>query len=61
MVKERADYQPVVLFTRENMDANKPPVRFIGGPKRQKITGSMQGAWDPERPVAVITTLGVLL
>ena len=39
MVKERADHQPVVLFTNENMGADKtvpvviiPPVRFIGGP-----------------------------
>ena len=39
MVKKGADHQPVVLFTKDNMDAYKPvpvlnipPVRFIGGP-----------------------------
>ena len=38
MVKEGADHQPVVIFTKENTDEDKPvpvenlpPVRFIGG------------------------------
>ena len=50
MVKERADYQPVVIFTKKNMDADKPvpvviipPVRFIGDPKRQGRKGIIQG------------------
>ena len=37
MVKERADHLPVVLFTKENIDADKPvpvvnipPMSFIG-------------------------------
>ena len=39
MVKEGVDHHAVVLFTKENMDSDKPvpvvnipPVRFIGGP-----------------------------
>ena len=54
MVKKIADHQPVVLFTKYNMGADKPvlviilpPVRFIGAPTRQVITGSKQGSWDP--------------
>ena len=35
------------------------PVRFIGGPKRQGITRSIHGSWDPDRSVAVITAMGV--
>ena len=38
MAKERSDYLPVVIFTEENMDADKPvpmvtppPVILIGG------------------------------
>ena len=48
------------------MDAYKPltlvilpPVIFIGGPTRQKITGSKQGAWDPEISVSVINAVRV--
>ena len=66
MVKEKADHQPVVLSTKENMNTYKPvtvviipPVRFIAAPKRQGITGSIHGSWDPERPVAVINTVGI--
>ena len=66
MVKERADHQPVVTFTNENMGAYKPvpvviipPVRFIGCPARKGRTVSIQGSWDPERSVAVITTVGI--
>ena len=46
MVKERADHQPVVLFTKYNIDADKPVqvviilrVRFIGGPTSQGKQG----------------------
>ena len=56
----------MVLFTEDNMDADKPipvviipPERFIGIPTRQGITGSIQGSWDPEISVAVITTVGI--
>ena len=66
MIKERADYLPVVLSTIENMDSDKTvpvvnitPVRFIGKFTRQGRAGSTQGAWDPEILVAVITTVGV--
>ena len=50
------------------MDADKPVivvnlshVRFIGKPPNNKITGIIQGAWDVEASVAVITTVGVLM
>ena len=66
MVKESADHQPVVLFTKDNTGADKPaplvilpPVRFIGGPTRKVRTVSIQESWDPERSVAVITTVGI--
>ena len=66
MVKERAYHQPVVLFTKDNMDVDKPvlvvilpPVRFIGGPTIQVKTGAIQVSCDPEISVAVITTVGL--
>ena len=66
MVKEREDHQPVVLFTKDHMDSDKPvtvvnlpPVRFIGGPKRQGREVSIQVSWYPETSVAVITTVGI--
>ena len=66
MVKERADHQPVVIFTKENTDADKPvpvviipPARFIGGPKSQGRTGSIHREWYLERSVAVITMVGI--
>ena len=36
-----------------------PPVRFIAGPRSQGITGIIQGYWDPEISVAIITTVGI--
>ena len=66
MVKEVADHQPVVLFTKYNMDADKPvivvnlpPVRFICGPSKQGRTLNIQVVWDPDRLVAVIMSVGV--
>ena len=66
MVKEGSYHQPVVIFTKENIDADKPvpvvnlpPVSFIGSPSEQRITGNIQVAWDPDRSVAVITSVGV--
>ena len=51
LVKLAADHMPVVLYTQDNMDANKPfpvanipPVRFIVGPTSQGIIGIIQGA-----------------
>ena len=38
-----------------------PSVRYIGGPIMQVITGIIQGLWDPEISVAVITTAGIPL
>ena len=56
----------MVLFTKENMVSDKPvplvilpPVRFIGGPTRQVRTGRIQGSWDPERSIYVITTVWI--
>ena len=66
MTKERLDHLPVVLFTKENMNADKPflvvnipPVRFIGGPISQGIIDRIQVSWYPKIFVAVITTVGV--
>ena len=66
MVKEGAEHQPLVIFTKENMDSDKPvlvvnipPVGFIVGPSKQVITGNIQGYWDPYRSVAVVTAVGV--
>ena len=66
MVKCGAYQLSVVLFTKENIDVDKPipvvnipPVSFIGGPITQVILGIIQGYWDPERLVAVITMVDV--
>ena len=66
MVKEGEDHQKVVLFTKDNTDADKPvivvnlpPVSFIGGTSKQGRTGNIQGAWDPYRLLAVTTAMGV--
>ena len=54
MVKEGADHQPVVIFTKDNMDADKPvqvvnipPVRFIGGPSKHGKNGQHSGSVVP--------------
>ena len=38
---------------------NIPPVRFIGGPTNQLRTGNIQGDWDPDISVSVVTSVGV--
>ena len=54
MVKEIEHHQPVVLFTKESMGADKPvpvvnlpPVRFTGLPTRHGIIIRIEGSWDP--------------
>ena len=54
------------LFTKENMDADKPapvinisPMRYIDVPKNMGITGSIQVSCYPQTLVAVITTVVV--
>ena len=66
MVKEGSYHQPVVIFTKESIDADKPvtvvnipPVRYICGPSKQGITGNIQGALDPVRSVSVVTSVNV--
>ena len=66
MVKEKADHQPVVIFTKYNMDADKPflvvnlpPARFIGVPNSQIRTYSIHGAYYPEISVHLIAMVGV--
>ena len=66
MVKEIADHLPVLMFTKNSIDADKPvpvvnlpPLRFKGCPTSQGITGSIKGYWDPEILVAVINAVGV--
>ena len=56
----------MVLFTKQNMDGDKPvpvlnfpPVRFIGGPSNQGRSCNIQGKWDPYRSVSVVTAVGV--
>ena len=56
----------MVLFTKCNVDTDKPvlvvvlsPLRFIGGPTRQGRTGGIQGSWYPERSLSLITMVGV--
>ena len=56
----------MVLFTKDIMDTDKhiqvvnlPPMRFIGIVTKQVRTGNIQGAWDTEILVDVITTMGV--
>ena len=56
----------MVIFTKEGTYADKPvtvvnipPVRYIYGPSNQGITGNIQGAWDTDRSVAVVTSVGV--
>ena len=48
------DYIPVVLFTKDLMDAGKPipvvniiPMKFVGVPTNQGIKGNMQISLDP--------------
>ena len=52
----------------KNMDADKPVpvvnlplVRFICGPSNQERAGNIQGEWDPDRLVAGVTAVGVLV
>ena len=54
ILKEISYHLPVVIFTKDSMDADKPvpvlnlpPMGFICGTTRQGITGSIQVAWDP--------------
>ena len=68
MERERADHQPVVLFTKDNTGAEKPvpvvilpPERCMGGTIRHGIIGSKQVSWDPEISVYMITTVGIPL
>ena len=58
----------MVIFTMKNMDADKPVtvvnlplVRFICGPSNQERAGNIQGEWDPDRLVAGVTDVGVLV
>ena len=66
MVKEGADQFSVVLFTKDNMEADKPvpvvnisAVRFIGDPSKKGRTGNIQGAWVPDWSLAVVAAVGV--
>ena len=66
MLKEGEDHLSVVIFTKENMEAdnpvpvvNLPPVRFIGGPSKQGITENVQGAWGIDISVSVVIAVGV--
>ena len=65
MVQEGANHLSAVLFTKENMDTDKPVpvvnltnVKFIGAPPKQGRKGNIQGEWDPYILVAVIMAVG---
>ena len=54
LVKNDTDQLPVVIFTREIMDAEifNPvgiilPLSFVDGPTRKGIPRNIQGDWDP--------------
>ena len=56
----------MVPFTKEIVDEDKPVpmeniplVRFIRSTTNQIRIVNIQGAWDPERSVAVIATMGI--
>ena len=56
----------MVLFTKENIDADKPIpvvilplVKFIGGTTMHGRTGIIKGSREPEISVDVITTVGI--
>ena len=58
----------MLILTKEITEANKtvtvvniPQVMFIGGNTKQGRTGNIQRDWHPERLVAVINTMGVLV
>ena len=38
---------------------NLQPVRFIGNQSNQGRTGKINGEWDPDRSVVVVTSAGV--
>ena len=66
MAKEVEEHLSVVIFTKENMDADKPvpvvnlpTVRFIGGHQKQGITGNIHGYWDAYRSISVVAAVGV--
>ena len=66
MVTEGEDHQPVFLFTKDNMDADKPvsvvncpPVRFIGGPSKKERTVNIKGVWYQDISGAVVPAVDV--
>ena len=51
---------------KEILDADKPisvgnipPLKFAGGTTKQEITGNIQGAWDTDILVSLVTTMGI--
>ena len=60
------DHQTVVLFTKESLDVEKPilvvntvPLNFAGCPSNQGRRVNIQGAWDIDISVAVVTSVDV--
>ena len=51
---------PVVLFTKESLDTDKPilviilpPLKFTENTTKQGGTGNIKEAWDPDRSVKI--------
>ena len=64
--KEVGGHFPVVLLKKESTDEDKPvpvvnlpSVRFIYGHTNKGITGNIQGYWDPEILVSMVTVVGL--
>ena len=56
----------MVIFTKDDMDTDKPipvviipPMRFIGNPTSKARTRSIHGSWDLEISVSMIQTIGI--
>ena len=68
MAKEGKYHLSVVLFTKYILDAyrpilvgNIPPLKFVGGPTKQVRSVNIQGSWDLDTSIAVVTAAGVPL
>ena len=59
---------PVFILTKEILDSDKPilvqnipPLYFAGGPTNHGIIDNIQEAWVPDRSVAVVPSVVILV